>query len=141
MTATGAAAAASVVVALVVTLAGCGGSDDDTQFRHRANAICADGNRAIDEVAKDFGPHGPTPAQLAEAAPKVPRLMSAELDRLAALEPPADLAEEVDRMLAEFRRVVATMQREGTAFFAHGREHFAEAYAMAKDLGLDACAQ
>jgi hypothetical protein len=130
------------VVALLVGLSGCGGSQDAAAaYRKQANAICADGNRAIDEVAKDFGPEGPTPAQLAVAAPKVPRLMTAELDRLAALHPPADLADEVDRMLAEFRRVVGTMEQQGTAFFAHGREHFAKAYAMAEHLGLQACAQ
>jgi hypothetical protein len=44
-------------------------------------------------------------------------------------------------MIAEFRRVVGTMEQQGTTFFAHGREHFAKAYAMAKDLGLDTCAE
>lgn len=143
MTTRAAARAATrlAVVALLVGLSGCGGQDGAVAYRKQANAICADGNRAIDEVAKDFGPNGPTPAQLAVAAPKVPRLMTAELDRLSALHPPADLADEVDRMLAEFRRVVGTMEQQGTAFFAHGREHFAKAYAMAERLGLQACAQ
>ena len=131
-----------VVAVLAVLAAGCGGSQDPaTQFRHRANAICADGNHAIDQLAKDFGPKGPTAAQLAKAAPQVPRLMTAELDRLAALEPPPDLADAVARMIAEFRRVVGTMEQQGTTFFEHGREHFAKAYAMAKDLGLDTCAE
>ena len=67
--------------------------------------------------------------------------MNAELDRLAALKPPPDQADEVARMLAEFRRVVGTMAQQGTAFFAQGREHFAKAYSMAAKLGLDACSQ
>lgn len=133
------AALASVVLAAL--LAGCGSQDPAVQFRHQANKICADGNADIDKLSRDFGPHGPTAAQLAEVAPQVPRLMTAELDRLAALEPPADLADEVARMIAEFRRVVGTMEQQGTAFFEHGREHFAKAYAVAKDLGLDTCAQ
>ena len=135
------AGAAALVVAVLAVLTGCGGSSADADFRRRADAICADGNRAIDRVSRDFGPKGPTPEQLAVAAPQVPRLMTAELDRLAALDPPADLADEVARMLAEFRRVVRTMEQQGTAFFAHGREHFAKAYAMAEDLGLHACAE
>jgi hypothetical protein len=135
------AGVAALVVALLALLAGCGGSSADAEFRHRADAICAEGNRAIDRLARDFDPNGPDATQLAEAAPQVPALMNAELDRLAALEPPADLADEVARMLAEFRRVVHTMEQQGTAFFAHGREHFAKAYAMAGDLGLHACAQ
>jgi hypothetical protein len=134
--------AVALMAALALLLGACGGTQDAAaQYRRRANSICADGNKAIDHVARDFGPNGPTPEQLAKAAPQVPRLMTAELDRLAALHPPADLADAVARMLAEFRRVVGTMEQQGTAFFEHGREHFAQAYAMADDLGLHACAQ
>jgi hypothetical protein len=136
-------ASRAIVAALAVAAfaVGCGSQDPAAQFRHQANRICADGNAAIDKLSRDFGPNGPTAAQLAEAAPQVPRLMTGELDRLAALQPPPDLADAVARMIAEFRRVVGTMEQEGTTFFAHGREHFAKAYAMAKDLGLDTCAE
>jgi hypothetical protein len=136
------AAAAGLVVAMGV--AGCGGDPsgplDAGQFRKQADAICKDGNAAIDELAKDFAEGGPTRAQLEAAAPKVPGLMDRELDRLEALEPPADLADDVAAMLAEFRSVVQSMREQGTAFFDRTDEPFAAAYRKAKDLGLDECA-
>ena len=128
---------------LLLGAAGCssdGQDGSDRAFRTQANAICEDGNKAIDEVSKDFGPDGPTPEQLAVAAPKVPRLISGELDRLAALDVPADLADDVAAMLASFRAVVTTMEQQGTDFFAHAQAAFADAYAQAKALGLDECA-
>ncbi|HET6167937.1 MAG TPA: hypothetical protein VFE07_13990 [Marmoricola sp.] len=121
-------------------LAGCGSDSPADTFRTQADAVCKDGNDAIDEVSKDFGPDGPTPEQLAVAAPKVPQLMTHELDRLAALDVPPELADDVASMLATFRAVVATMRQQGTAFFERKDQPFAAAYAKAKALGLDECA-
>jgi hypothetical protein len=136
------AVAAGLVV--VTCVAGCGGDPggplEAGQFRKQADAICKDGNAAIDELAKDFGKGGPTRAQLEEAAPKVPGLMDRELDRLAALTPPADLADEVGAMLAEFRSVVRSMREQGVAFFDRTDKPFADAYAKAAHLGLGECA-
>lgn len=137
---------AGVLAALAVATSACGADLPRTgrlsaeEFRAEAESICADGNAAIDELSRDFGADGQTEAQLDEAAETVPRLMTAELDRLAALEPPADLADEVAAMLAEFRRVVASMREQGPDFFELGRAHFADAYAQAKKIGLDTCA-
>ena len=133
------AALAGCLVVLVAA-GGCGSDSPADTFREQADAICKDGNDAIDEVSKDFGPDGPTPEQLAVAAPKVPRLMTTELDRLAALDVPAGLADDVATMLATFRAVVSTMEQQGTAFFERKDKPFAAAYALAKDLGLDECA-
>jgi hypothetical protein len=136
---------ATAALGLVTGLAGCGGDTASGplsagDFRKEAQAICKDGNAAIDELAADFGKDGPTHAQLEEAAPKVPGLMDHELDRLAALEPPSDLADDVDAMLAAFRSVVGSMREQGTAFFDRTDEPFHDAYAKAAALGLDECA-
>lgn len=134
-----------VAVAVAAGVGGCGsdggsGGLSAADFREQAQAICRDGNAAIDELSADFGKDGPTRAQLEEAAPKVPGLMDHELDRLAALDPPADLADDVDAMLAAFRAVVGSMREQGTAFFDRTDEPFQDAYARAAALGLDECA-
>jgi hypothetical protein len=131
-------AAAAGALLVTVAAAGCGGDSDG--FEDRAEAICRDGNAAIDRLAEDFAESGPTREQLEEVAPKMPVLMGAELDRLAALEPPPDLADEVDSMLASFRVEIERMRREGPAFFEHGQP-FAAAHGKAEELGLDECAR
>jgi hypothetical protein len=132
-------------IALAMPVSACGddggaGSLSAGEFRDQAQAICKDGNAAIDEVAKDFGADGPTRDQLEEAAPKVPRLIDDELDRLDALVPPEDLAEDVEAMLASFRAVVRSMEEQGPAFFERDDDPFGEAYAKAEALGLEECA-
>ncbi|HEY0903529.1 MAG TPA: hypothetical protein VGE14_06540 [Marmoricola sp.] len=139
----------AAAIATAVVLSGCGaenGSGDGTlttaEFRDRAEEICGESNEAIQRLAEDFGPDGPTPEQLEVVAPKMPGLIGAELDRLAALRPPAELADEVAAMIADFRAVVATMRDQGAAFFEREdpSESFAGAYARASALGLDECA-
>ena len=132
-------------LAMAACLGACGGDNGSgrlsaDEFREQAQAICKDGNAAIDRISADFGPDGPTRAQLEEAAPKVPGLMDHELDRLAALVPPEDLVDDVAVMLAEFRSVVRSMEEQGAAFFDRLDVPFGGAYAKADALGLSECA-
>ena len=107
---------AAAAIASVVVLSGCGAEDGSgdgsgdgadgsgaqttAEFRDRAEEICGESNEAIQRLAEDFGPDGPTHEQLEVVAPKMPGLIGAELDRLAALRPPAELADEVAAMIA-----------------------------------------
>ena len=138
-----------VGLVLVAGLSGCGADNEGGRpgelsadgFREQAQAICKDGNAAIDQLAEDFDPSGPTREQLERVAPQVPPLLDEELDRLAALDPPTNLADEVDEMVASFRTVVRSMRAQGAEFFEREDDPFDAAYAQAEELGLDECAQ
>ena len=139
-----------VAVALGLAASGCGGSDEgrlsDEEFRDRANQICADLGRDFDAIEEpeslvDFS------AAITESR----RILKGALDQLRDLEPPEELQADYDRFLGTgdetldhfdaIKRAadegdVAAVER----IFAESEETDEESDAIARDLGLDACA-
>lgn len=81
----------AVVVGAAALIAGCGGGSDSPsadEFRERADAICADANREIDELTE------PTSADTDEVLPFLTSgltIQQSQIDELRDLEPPSDL--------------------------------------------------
>lgn len=100
-----------VAVGATVLIAGCGGGSDSLsaeEFRAQADAICADANREIEAIAE------PTSAEqfltYIQAALPIQR---AQLDRLAALEPPDDLQAGFDAGVAAIRQQIDAIDGAG----------------------------
>jgi hypothetical protein len=134
---------------LAVLAAGCGGGGGDRlseeEFQEQANAICARFEDRIDELGQPQSIDEVTKF-VDEAIPVV----NEEIGELEGLEPPEELEDEFDRMLAEARKTVQAGQKLGEA--AESRDEAAlraaieegeaasnEADEVATKLGLDAC--
>lgn len=131
----GLACAATVAV---IGIAGCGGGDDAAlsrdEFVTQANAICAAGNAKISAAVPTDGPPG---QELYEA---VVDETQHTIDGVAALEPPEDMASDVDAMIAAANEAMSQVRATPAAeFFAGTEDPFAAVDAKADELGLTEC--
>ena len=84
-----------VVVPAVVVLAACGGGGGGrlsaSEYRSKADAICADANQKLKKIGNPS-----TPAELRSLMKKARPTLKNAIDKLEALEPPKDLEAKVD---------------------------------------------
>jgi hypothetical protein len=148
---------ASAVV-MTVALAGCGSSaqsdpgkdiddrKDDSkpltaaQFRTQAQKICRDSQAEMEKLGEDFESTQPTQEQFEKAFARIPDLLDQQVDKLEALEPPAEMADDVDAMLDSLSDVAADIDKQGADILTQEADPFAEANEKAKALKLDDCA-
>lgn len=108
------------------------------------NAICTAGNQQLDALFAEGFADGaePTEEQLVEVLDQLVDLIVGQLDDIEALEPPADLAPDVEAWVTDARATADDVRASGPAFFdqqANGENPFAEVNATAVELGFDAC--
>ena len=151
----GALAAASLIAA------GCGDDDDSTstdsegpaltkaEFREQANAICADGNEEINAEFEAFAEeHGiterdpPSEAQLAEAAEEfvIPSI-SAQIEEIAALQPPEEEAEAIDTFIDNAESALEEVEEDPGSLGDDDGGPFTEVNEEAETVGLPACGE
>jgi hypothetical protein len=141
--------AASFVLAAALA-GGCGGGDNgalsESEFREEANAVCEETLReaeAIDAPA--------SPEEIPDYVERLVPLVRQGLERLRALQPPADLQEDYDRMLDVNEKVLASADDLAEAAQESDAAKLQEALAagdaanresdrLASKLGLDECA-
>jgi hypothetical protein len=140
----------STGLVFVAVLAGCGGGDGDRlseeDFREQANTVCEE---TLSEAEAIEAPA--SPEEIPEYVDRITPLVRQGLERLRALQPPADLQADYDRMLDENEKALANADdlaaaaAEGDA--AKLQEVLAEGNAanetsdrLASKLGLDECA-
>ena len=120
------------------------------EFRQRADEICAEGERQIDEVGKEFTPRleSDDPAEqqaaLEEFTTEAVGLSRDGLNDLRVLAPPDELTSDVDAWLDAFETSVERLEQldgEELAELVTSDEEdpFADANRLADDLGLDEC--
>ena len=84
-----------VVVPAVVVLAACGGGGGGrlsaSEYRSKADAICADANQKLKKIGNPS-----TPAELRSLMKKARPTLKNAIDKLESLEPPKDLEPKVD---------------------------------------------
>jgi hypothetical protein len=90
--------------AAALAVAGCGGEEQLSQaeLREQGNAICARYEQQIDELAVPSSIEQ-IPAYVAKAAP----IVESEIEALKALDPPDDVQETFDQMIAEAEKTLA----------------------------------
>jgi len=141
------ACAAVVAVVGISGVAGCGGDDGDDaalsrdEFVTQANAICATGNAAIEAGFTAGGPPGPPSGAAAERLYEtVVTETQRSIDGVAALEPPEDMRDDVDALIAAAESAMSEVRATPAAeFFASTDDPFAEVNGLANELGLTDC--
>ncbi|MGH9157781.1 MAG: hypothetical protein ACRD1K_18535 [Acidimicrobiales bacterium] len=142
MSAPSSRAAAAGVMALALAGA-CGGGDGDrltkAEFLKQANAICEKGNARIEEAGGDLSPESPMDQITSfiedTALPETP----AQFDDVDGLNPPEDIAGDVDQALAAVRRALDKVEDDPASLVEDGDEIFAEANKKLNGLGLGVC--
>jgi hypothetical protein len=136
---------APACILLVLASAACG-SDDDTltmaEFRDAANAVCVAAEGDIGPILGAIFPDldSATEAERQTATDDLLEVVGTEIDDLAALVPPDDIADDVDAMLDAVRAAEAVVREQGAGFWLDESDPFADANQRAAALGLDACA-
>lgn len=123
------------------------GSDEERlteeEFVSQANAICTEGNAAIDEVVEEMVAGGGAPSD--EEAQKLLEVIltnvRGQLDDIEELSPPEDLEDDVDDLISSARDEADALEEAGVAAIESGEPPFAESNAKAGELGLEACAE
>lgn len=152
-----------VCAAFTVAVAGCGGDDESSttaieesgatgaggvaltedQFLAQGNAICAAGNKELDQAANDtFSGGQPTQAQIEQYAKEVlvPSVQG-QIGAIGALTPPEDLADQVDSFLSEAQDALDEVEADPSLLAASENDGpFAGVNATATEIGLTECA-
>ena len=139
--------AMTAVLLLAFTVAACGGDDDDgggealseAEFVEQANKICADGEAELDEQQPDS--ENPSPEEIEEYIDDVlvPNVQD-QLDAIGELNPPEEIADDVDAMLEEAESAldeVGDMSAE--EIMSTEEDPFTASNELAAELGLDEC--
>lgn len=110
-------------------------------FIEEADAICAEGDEAIDAEAQELFGGGGEPSEKEQATfiedVVVPNIQD-QLDQLEALDPPEEGADEFQSLLDEANAALDELESNPTAF-VEGGDPFAEANRQAQDLGFTSC--
>ena len=151
----------AAVAALAIVVAGCGGGSDSNssteatssltkaQFLKQGNAICAKGNKEIEQGFEEFGKehhfskkNEPTQTELEEAAEEVliPNIRQ-ELDGIRALGAPSGEEAEVEKVLAAAEKGLAKGEEDPGAMIKEGEGPFKEANELAREFGLTTCGE
>lgn len=136
---------ALVLSLLALAAAGCGdgGVLTKDELVAKADAICADANKAIDGMEQPR-----TPAALREYATKAAELADRQVDKLKALQPPADVEadwQEAMRVLSQqvtlARNLADSADDQGKLqqIVEEGQKLTEKSDAIAKKIGLKQC--
>lgn len=149
-----------VAVAAIAIIAGCGGGSDSSsteattssltkaEFLKQGNAICAKGNKEIEEGFEEFQKENqlqkkrPTKAQLTEAIetivlPKVRR----QIEGVKALAAPSGEEAEVEAITDAAEEALEKGEEDPAALTSEKADPFAKANKLARDYGLVKCGE
>jgi hypothetical protein len=143
---------ATLVGALAIALVvGCGGGDDSAsltkdEFIEQADAICANGDKAITADFKDFAEEkgikgAPNKAQQEEAiAEVVAPAVQEQADGIRALAAPEGDEKQIEAMLAAVEEGVEDLE-ENPRQLTEGKNPLAKGSKLARDYGLEKCGE
>jgi hypothetical protein len=145
------------VAAIAMIVAGCGGSSDSSestssltkaQFVKQGNAICAKGNKEIqegfEEFEKEVGSQNkqPTKAQLTEAIETIvlPAVRQ-QVEGVKALGAPSGEEAEVEAITDSAEEAVEKGEEDPAALTTEKADPFAKANKLAREYGLTTCGE
>lgn len=138
-----------------LAVAGCGGGGDSSStstnagaplseaaFVSQGNAICAAGNKELDQAASEAFTGGkPTDPQLQQFADAAVPNIQGQIDAIRALQPPESMAADVTTFLADAQDALDQAENDPSVFATQGSNGpFADVNDEATQLGLDVCA-
>jgi hypothetical protein len=148
---------------IVLAIAGCGGDDDtsttsttsevsgatgtggvaltEDEFLTQGNAICAAGNKEIEQAANDTFTSGqPTDAQLEQFAAIFIPSVRGQIEAIQALTPPEELADQVDTFLADAQDAADQAEADPTLIVSSNDSGpFGAVNDAADEIGLTEC--
>ena len=142
---------AVAAIAVGMLAAGCGGDDDETttaapskqEFIKQADAICAKGDKELDQAGREtFGKGQPSKQEIEQFATDtlVPNIQG-QIDGVRALTPPEGDDEEVSAFLDAAQQGVDKVEQDPSAIGQRGGpDPFAGTSKLAKQYGFEKCA-
>lgn len=148
--------AALAVLAMIV--AGCGGDSDSTEstssltkaeFLKQGNAICAKGEKEIEEGFEEFAKENnlpenkqPSKAQLTEAVEEVVLpAVDEQVESIRDLGLPSEGGEEADEVLKAAEEAIEKGEEDPASLANEKADPFAKANKLARDYGLTKCGE
>jgi hypothetical protein len=157
--------AACISIALAAAAVGCGGGGDSSssdqpltksEFIAKADGICSQANKGVPTPPSDLANFNPATAnddqlkEFGDYLEKVSKHFRNELDDLQALEPPAELADDYDKAMANLEESLNELdeaaeaakdgdRKELLSKLAESDKHSTEANKLAKKIGLKVC--
>jgi hypothetical protein len=142
----------AAVLVVGLTLSACGGDDDSSstattatalsksEFLKQGNAICATGNKAIDQAASKAFTQGqkPTQAQVEQFTAQITPIIQGEIDGIRALGAPAGEEQQVNAILDDAQSALDEAKQDPSVFL--NGDPFKKANQESKAYGLTACA-
>jgi hypothetical protein len=151
----------AALAAISMIVVGCGSSDDSTdstasssnlskaEFIKQGNAICAKGEKEIEEGFEEFAKENnlpenkrPSQAQLAEAIEEV--VLPAVKDQVESIRDlglPKEGGKEADEVLESAEKAIEEGEEDPAVLASEKDDPFAEANKMARDFGLTKCGE
>ncbi len=151
------AALLTAALAFAAVAAGCGGNDDSdntasltkAQFLKQGNAICAAGNKEIEEEFEAFNEDGhldenqePSDAEAEEIANTIliPSV-SKQIDELRELGAPEGEEEKVDEILDAAEEALEEVEDDPESVVTEGNGPFTDVNKMTREYGLTTCGE
>jgi hypothetical protein len=149
----------AAVAAVALVVAGCGDSDDSTtdsgasltkaEFVKQGNAVCAKGNKEIEEGFEEFSEEKnlrqnkePSKAVLTEASETILiPAVSSQIDELRALGTPEGDEGEVDQLLTNAEEVLEEGEEDPVSLTEEGSGGFTDVNKEARAYGLTVCGE
>jgi hypothetical protein len=143
------------VAAIAMIVAGCGGGSDSSEstssltkaeFVKQGNAICAKGNKEIQEGFEEFeqevGQKQPTKAQLSEAIETIvlPAVRN-QVEGIQELEPPSGEEAKVEAITDSAEEALKEGEEDPASLTSEKADPFAKANEMANEYGLTKCGE
>ena len=138
--------AALLGMTLTLTMAACDGGGErltEEEFVSAANEACTEGNEEIQAAADEIGSSGqqPTEDQLEGFVDSIVDAIQGQIDDIDELNPPEDMEEDVDALVAELQSSLDALEEQGAEALRSEENPFTDANEIAGDLGLTVCAE
>ena len=138
----------ALLFALAALIAGCGGDDEGSgsgepltkaEFLEQGNAICAEGNEAINAAAGDLNQNSPPEEIQAFASETLVPEVQNQIDGLRGLSPPEGDEATVEAILDAAQEANDQVEEDPSAITSN-EDPFNEANDLASEYGLQECA-
>lgn len=146
-----------------LAVAGCGGDDEEPttsteatpgatggdgvalsaeEFLEEGNAICAAGNRELDQLARETftGEGQPSPEEVEQFASGMIPSIQGQIDAIRALSPPEELAADVEEFLSTAEESLGELEDDPQLLLSEDEGPFVETNEQAAAIGLTECA-
>jgi hypothetical protein len=138
----------ALLAVAMLALAGCGGDDEGSgsgepltkaEFLEQGNAVCAEGNEAIEAAGADLNQNSPPEEIEAFASETLVPEIQGQIDGLRDLSPPEGDEDQVEAIIDAAQEANDQLE-EDPSLVTSNEDPFNEANDLASEYGLEECA-